>query len=131
MRVLPLIPLLLVVIGIGLVVRAVLDGGATAYLLVIFPVVAGTSGLFLLGVILIVVGMVLTPFTLLDSAPRAQETPSLASSPPAATTGGVILIGPVPILFGAWRNISSRRRWGLAILGAAVLAVVILAILFA
>ncbi|MFZ1024358.1 MAG: DUF131 domain-containing protein [Thermoplasmata archaeon] len=131
MRPLQLAPVFLLAAGIGLVVWAALHGGATAYLILVFPVLVGNSGLFLGGVFLIIVGMILIPFTLLTSEPRERGSVPSAGSRPSVSTGGVILIGPVPILFGAWKNVSPRQRWGLAILGVALLAVVLVVILFA
>lgn len=102
-----------------------------AYLVVIFPVPTGTSDLFLLGVVLIIVGLFVMPFTLFASEPREGGAVPPLNPPSSVTTGGVILIGPVPILFGAWKNISSRQRWALAILGTALLVAVLVVILFA
>jgi uncharacterized protein (TIGR00304 family) len=131
MRPLQLAPFALLAAGIGLVVWAALHGGATAYLIVVFPVIAGDSGLFLLGVLLIVVGLLMLPFALLASDLSEGKGRRTSPPPPSISTGGVILIGPVPILFGAWKNISSRQRWALAILGVALLALVLVVILIA
>lgn len=110
--------------GAGLVAFSLLQGGASVALLVIFPVVTGSSLTFLAGVILLFVGFFSMPFGLADrweddEPPTPSTTPALASRQVAG--GGFVLIGPVPILFGSWKGISSRARWALALVGAIVL----------
>ncbi len=124
-------PPLLLIGGIGLIVWAALHGGATAYLILIFPVLTGNSGAFLLGVALLIVGMLSIPFTRMEADEPEQSAGSRPAGAPRGTTGGVLLIGPLPILFGSWKNVSPRQRWGLAILGTALLVLVVLVILFA
>ena len=112
--------------GVALVAVSVLEGGANVALLVIVPVVSGSSLTFLLGVVLLVVGFLSLPFATAegwDEAPPAL--PSGGTGPPEAQSGvgGVVLLGPVPIVFGSWKGISRRTRWWLALAGAVLLTV--------
>ena len=112
--------------GVALVALSVVEGGANVALLVIVPVVSGSSLTFLLGVVLLVVGFLSLPFA---AAERwDEEPPALPSGGTASTEGqsglaGVVLLGPVPIVFGSWKGISRRTRWWLALVGAVLLTV--------
>jgi uncharacterized membrane protein len=120
------------VAGVALVALSVVEGGASVALIAIVPVITGSSVAFLLGVVLIVAGFFVLPFALWE---RADEEPSAlpagGSAPPptggGGGVGGVVLVGPVPIVFGSWKRISRRTRWWLALAGAVVLTVVIVA----
>lgn len=114
------------VAGVALVALSIVEGGASVALLVIVPVISGSSLTFLLGVVLLVVGFLSLPFALAEEWGGAP--PSLPSSGTAQTGGqggggGFILIGPVPIVFGSWKGISRRTRWWLAFVGAVLLTV--------
>ncbi|HYB79342.1 MAG TPA: DUF131 domain-containing protein [Thermoplasmata archaeon] len=119
------------VAGIVLVVLAVIRGGATVSLVLIVPVVSGDSVDFLLGVVLIIAGFVALLFAAVEGGPEGERTPTeavRASASGSSGAGGVVLIGPIPIVFGSWRGLSRRARWMLALVGAAVLIVVGLAL---
>ncbi|MGA7475996.1 MAG: DUF131 domain-containing protein [Thermoplasmata archaeon] len=114
------------VAGVALVALSVVEGGAKVALLVIVPVLSGSSLTFLLGVVLLVVGFLSLPFAI--AAEWGEELPSLPSSgtaPPERQSGvgGIVLVGPVPIVFGSWKGMSRRTRWWLALAGAVVLTV--------
>jgi uncharacterized protein (TIGR00304 family) len=116
--------------AIALIVLSVLEGGATVSLVIIFPVVSGSSPEFLLGVGLLMAGFVALLFAFAYDYAEPEtppSSPSGAASSVSGGTGGVVLIGPVPIVFGSWRGISRRSRWLLALVGAIVLIVVVLA----
>jgi uncharacterized membrane protein len=118
-------------IGAVLLVDALTTGGARLYLLVIVPVFTGTSLLFGVSVGLLVVGFLLLPLAFTSeepieagpgaATPRADESESGGS-------GGMVLIGPVPIFFGSWRrNPPISYRWAFLVgLVLAVLAVLLL-----
>ena len=95
------------------------------------PVALRWLGSFLLGVPLLILGMVTLPFTRMEADEPEQSADRDPAGAPRGTTGGVLLIGPLPILFGSWKNVSPRQRWGLAILGTALLVLVVLVILLA
>jgi len=118
------------VAGLALVVLAVLRGGATVSLILIVPVVSGTSVDFLVGVGLVIAGFAALFFAALKGGFEWEGSPAEATSPPgpgSSGAGGLVLIGPIPIVFGSWRGISRRARWLLALFGAALVIVVSLA----
>lgn len=123
LRLLPPIALLL---GFGLLVLAVMSGGAHVFLLLIVPVVTGASLTFYLGTVLVVLGFLSLP--LLASGEAAPPAPRHGAPPRAEGgwsdgAGGIVLLGPFPIFFGSWKSVSTRTRWLAALAGAILLAV--------
>jgi len=118
------------VAGVALVLTSVAGGGAHVSLLLFVPVVSGSSLLFLVGVLLLIVGFFSLPFSLsgVDVAPPAPTIGATTAS--SAGAGGFVLIGPVPIVFGGWKGISRRARWALALLGSALLIVALVGFAF-
>jgi uncharacterized membrane protein len=136
MRLLGLGALAAFVAGAALVADAVLHGRASLSLVVIVPVFSGSSAEFLLGVVLLVVGFLLLPLSLWEPSVSEPLLPPAAgpSVPPpsaGAAGGGVVLIGPVPIFFGAWKNVSRRVRLLAAVAGAVLLAILVVGFLVA
>jgi len=118
------------VAGIALVVLSVLRGGATVSLVLIVPVVSGSSLEFLVGVGLVIAGFAALFFAAFDGGIASEPLPADDGRAPSAGTGGaggVVLIGPIPIVFGSWRGLSRRGRWLLALVGVALVIVVWLA----
>lgn len=125
MRIRSWMPTLVMVIGICLIAGAVTTGEAEVSLFLVFPVISGTGWMFLAGVLMIVVSFILW-FVAVgagwrdsleehETRPRADRKPSY---------GGVILIGPIPVVFG-----SNRRIALIMLMLGVVLAVVVLALL--
>jgi len=119
-------------VGVTLVVVSVVQGGATVSLVLIIPVVSGSSATFVAGVALVIAGFVALLFAFSgtwpsEEAPLGPDAHGTSSGKASGGAGGFVLIGPVPILFGSWRGISRRDRWLLALVGAVVLIVVLLA----
>ena len=111
------VPLLLLLAGAVLIVDAVVRGAAHASLVLIVPVLTGSSGEFLLGVLLVFLGLLSVPFLLL-SIGGWEELPPSAGTPSSehSGAGGVILIGPVPIFFGEWAGLRRRAYlWWVAV----------------
>ena len=126
-----MLPLALFVSGLGLVAASVATGEAELSLLVVFPVVSGSGGLFLLGALLIAASFLIGFLWLLATAgqmPAPRNDGVAAPGEPAGggtKYGGVVLIGPVPIVFG------STRRMALAMLVVGIVtAVVLLGLVF-
>jgi uncharacterized protein (TIGR00304 family) len=125
---------MLLIGGASMVAASVATGEADLALVVIFPVVSGSGGLFLLGVALIVSGLLLG-FVLITmqqsetTGYRQKEGGSSDTGPRPVETGtrygGVVLLGPVPIAFGSDRSIAVA----MLVLGI-VVAVVSLALIF-
>jgi uncharacterized membrane protein len=120
----------LLLVGGGLVAYSVLNGTAHLYLLVVIPVVSGGSVGFLLGVLMLALGILLLPWSLLGPAEATTSEPRArgpAGSAPGETSGGVILVGPIPFFFGSWRG-PSRTRYLAAVAAGVVLLVVVVAL---
>ena len=116
--------------GLALVVLAIVRGDATVSLVLIVPVVSGSSVDFLLGVALVIAGFVALFWVAVAGGLEWDRVPAEATPAPesgSSGAGGLLLIGPVPIVFGSWRGISRRARWLLALLGADLVIVVWLA----
>ena len=127
MRAWALVPAALFVEGAGLVFAAVISGGATVGVALVVPFVVGRSLEFVLGVVLVLAGFLTLPLAF----PRSDVEGSEPGDAPAGSTGGggIVIVGPVPILFGSWRSVSARTRLLLAIVAAVIFALVVLAVL--
>jgi uncharacterized protein (TIGR00304 family) len=108
--------------GIGLVVEAVLRGQVSGAVVVVFPVFYSSSGLFAAGVALIFLAIVLAAFSSVSADSRSER-----SLPATTETGGFVLLGPVPIVFG---SVHPPVRW-LVVLGAVLSAVIVALALWA
>jgi len=131
-RVAVLWPVVLWSLGLATIVLAVRSGGASFGLLLIFPVVHGGSPWLALGSLLIFAGFVALGFVGSGGRAPGDTRPASSAGSPAAdatptTGGGVVLVGPIPILFGSWKgDPTAYRRW--AILGLVLTAVAVLAV---
>jgi uncharacterized membrane protein len=122
----------LLLAGAALVAHAVLSGNAHLYLLLVVPVVSGSSAEFFLGVLLLALGILLLPWSLLgttEEGPISSRSPAPAEGNPSGSSGGVILVGPIPFFFGSWRS-PSRARYLLAVGAGVVLLLVVVALFF-
>jgi uncharacterized protein (TIGR00304 family) len=129
------IPVSMFVAGLALIISAVATGEAEVSLFLIFPVFSGSSALFLLGTVLIVLSFIVGFLMLamgqleLQAAgtwPQTSRGQSAEPEPGKKRYGGVVLIGPVPIAFGSSRSIALF----MLVLGI-VVAIVLLGILAA
>ncbi len=142
MRALGVLPIVLLAAGAGLVALAVLTGGAAVGVVLIVPFVVGRSIDLGLGVLLLIVGFLTLPLVFLGSGAALEEEPDPrpSSGPRRGTagnsgggtavgseggSGGIIIVGPIPILFGSWRNVSPRTRTLIAAAAAAVFVAVV------
>ena len=106
------LPLVLLALGAALIVDAVLRGSAHAALILIVPVLTGGSLEFLVGVVLLFIGLLSLPLLSLASAMESEEEVEPSGGKPASTgSGGVVLIGPVPIFFGEWAGMRGKAYW--------------------
>ncbi len=128
MRATALVPVGLLVAGIALWADALARGNATVYLVVVLPVfVADRSFEPLVGSLLLLAGIFTLPLAFPGSPGEPPPRPAPSADPggrpapgPSGGFGGVILLGPIPIVFGSWRPLSRRARWGLALAGTAI-----------
>jgi uncharacterized protein (TIGR00304 family) len=119
--------------GMILIGAAVASGEAHLSLVVIFPIFSGTGGMFLLGVVFIILSLLLGfAFMTMGQLEMAeyQRTPAneafnlRRSAGKGTKYGGVVLIGPFPIAFG-----SSMKIAIIMLLVGIVVAIVALAII--
>jgi len=95
------------VAGLSTLALAVSRGEASVYLLLVIPAVVGTGPLAFLGILLVFVGLFLTSY--LWSArmpiPSGPDLERSAETHPAIPRprrwGGVIFLGPLPLVFGS------------------------------
>ncbi len=126
------LPVAVFLAGLAAIAYSVATGQASVSLVVIFPVFSGSSGLFMLGVLLIVLSFFVAFAMLATLAPSADpdqrtEAAGTTLEPTKRKTsyGGVVLIGPIPIAFGSDKNIAMA----MLVIGV-VLAVVLIVALF-
>ncbi|HYS71792.1 MAG TPA: DUF131 domain-containing protein [Thermoplasmata archaeon] len=135
MRRLSLLALACLIGGVALVAYGAANGQAQVYLVLIFPVVVGSGPIPLAGTALVMAGFVLgflsfagMPLPAGAPPPMRAESKSEAPPPaPAATKrfGGVVFLGPLPIVFGS----DARMSRYMLVLGIA-LTVLLLAFFF-
>ena len=112
----------LIVLGLVLVGAAVATGAAQFVLFVVFPVfVGGASALFLGGVLALFLGIFLLPLAFASGSIEVEGLAAPIAEGPATGSGGLILIGPVPIFLGAWKHPGRRTYWLVVAAGAALL----------
>ena len=140
MRHLRLFGLALLIAGVALIAASVATGQGQVYLLLFIPVYVGTSALGMLGILVVFLGVFLAS---LGSAWRGLPAPTVPASesvspdsvaPPATTVplaryGGVIMLGPIPIVFGSDARIA---KWmmvlGLILAGFVIASFLILSL---
>ncbi|MCJ2533406.1 MAG: DUF131 domain-containing protein [Candidatus Thermoplasmatota archaeon] len=120
-----------------LIAASVATGEAALSLVVIIPVISGTGGVFLLGMLLIVTGLVLG-FALVvmgqtgwedHQEPERTDESGLHQArreKREARYGGMVLIGPVPIAFGS----NMRIAIAMLVVGIIIAVVTLALILF-
>jgi uncharacterized protein (TIGR00304 family) len=111
-----------VVAGAVLTAVGIFQGSVVVTLIIIFPVLVSTGGIGALGMILLALGVVVLVFErFLDGPVSEEEGRGAETERTGGSTnfGGVVLIGPIPIIFG------SNPRTALM---AAAVAIIVLAI---
>jgi uncharacterized protein (TIGR00304 family) len=126
MKKLGLIPLLLLIFGIAFLVIGYLSGELESGLILIFPVLVGSGPFAFIGFMCIFLSILSIFFVIARYYNQPEEIDygiknSNNKSKPTMKEGGVILIGPIPIVFGS--------SWKIAIL-LLVIAMILFFILF-
>ncbi|HKZ63603.1 MAG TPA: DUF131 domain-containing protein [Thermoplasmata archaeon] len=132
MRILPLVAVTALIGGIALLAYSAATGEGQVSLFLIFPVFTGTGLVAFAGMLLITLGFFLGFLSLASRLVPASEKPSEPpTAPPAPSSvapakkfGGVVFLGPVPIVFGSDRRIST------AMLVLGIVLTVLLALFF-
>ncbi len=118
MRPIRLVGPALFVVGVGALVVAFLQNEATLSLFVIFPVVTATGGWAVLGILLMVAGFFLffitwpmgaasvSPPVEAGVSPPAAGAPPIAAQGPQRRWGGVVFVGPLPVVFGSDQKVT-------------------------
>ncbi len=125
MRASSILPVGLIAAGLGLVALALVQGGASVAIVLVVPVLYGRSLEFVAGALLFVAGLFTLPLAF-GAVVSVEDGPSVGDEPTASGgSGGVVLIGPVPIVWGSWKDVSTRTRVLLAAVGAALLVALV------
>lgn len=103
--------LLLILTGAGSLLYAVISGEAHVALLLIFPIIYGSGIYSLMGILILILGIFLLFLSPLESLDRRIVYPEnseneFVESERKTNFGGVIFIGPIPIVFGSDRNMA-------------------------
>ncbi len=111
MRLVRLLGPTLIVGGIVCLIAGFLQGEASLSLFVIFPVITATGGWSALGILLLIAGFFAFFFTwptwvVAEPAPASSQTtaPASGGAPPEPSSrrwGGVVFLGPIPVVFGS------------------------------
>lgn len=95
------------------IAAAVMGGEGDVSLFLIFPVFSGSSWLFILGTLLIVLSffvgfaMIVIGGTAADRSQLGSVEPNSPAPTRRKTTyGGVVLVGPIPIAFASSKNMA-------------------------
>lgn len=109
MRPTVLFALILFVVGISLTIVGLMTADSTVYLVLFIPVIQSNSALAILGILLLFLGLVLL-FANLASAGVVVDRSEDLSRPTVEERdrrfGGVVLVGPLPIVFGSSQRIA-------------------------
>jgi uncharacterized membrane protein len=122
------VPIVLLGAGAGLVLLALLEGGAHLALIVVIPVFFGGSLEFVLGVLLLVGGFVGLPLAFDGESVPTSGRGTTTGGSGSSGSGGLVLIGPIPIFIGRWKSVSGRARLAAALVGAAIVAIAVVTI---
>ena len=96
----------LLVAGVLTMALAVTQGQANIYLVLVIPVIVGTGPLAFVGILLVFAGFLLTfllwPSRFVEDLENRDALPtSPEAAAPARRWGGVLFLGPIPVIFGS------------------------------
>lgn len=128
-----------VVFFVGLIVLAVgfLENQATLSLFVIFPVVTATGPWSILGIVLLIAGVFLFFLSWASPAglPPAESSNAVPGPPPTTSVtgtprrwGGVVFLGPVPVVFGSDQKVTQWMLLVGVVLFVALLVLTVIAL---
>ncbi len=131
MNKLRLVGLVTLALSLLFLAASILTGGSQVALFLIFPVVLSHDLMGALGILLLFLSFVLL-FLSFSTGTVPEETAE--PHPPVQMNekrefGGVIFIGPIPIIFGSGKELL-RNRWFLATIAAIALIMLALTLVF-
>ena len=113
MRSLTALSIIAIIIGCAILAFSVASGEAEVGLFIIFPYVAAHGAISALGVGLVFLGVLLFFFSIVSSVSSYRREADFEGMERAAPKvkkesriGGVVMIGPVPIIFGSDKRIA-------------------------
>lgn len=135
MRRLSVVAIGLIALGVVLLAYTIYTGQASGYIFVVIPVFASSSPYALAGMLSLFAGIFLlfysvaSPITLEQPGARPSKAPQAGASATAPPTGGkkfggVVFLGPIPIVFGSDKKVA---KWMLLL---AIVLVILLIIAF-
>ena len=107
-----ILPVITFMIGISFITLSVLSGQAEFGLFLIFPMVIGGGLYLLLGVLFIIISFIL-PFIITFTETEEPHRGGYQVDKEKSETkyGGVIFIGPIPIVFGKDKSITTKMMY--------------------
>jgi uncharacterized protein (TIGR00304 family) len=122
-----------VVAGVLTMAIAVAQRQATVYLVLFIPVIVGTGPLGFLGIILVFAGFLLTfllwPARFAEDPGNRDALPtSREGAAPTRRWGGVLFLGPIPVIFGSDPRITRTMLLVGIVLFLALLALTVIAL---
>ena len=120
--------------GVFILAVAVVRGEGNVYLVLVIPVIVATGPLAFLGILLIFAGFLLTfwlwPFRSTVEPHGSEVGPTSPEGPPPARRwGGVLFLGPFPVVFGSDSRMTRTMLLVGALLFLALLVLTVLALL--
>ena len=135
MRTLTWVGLALLVLGVALIAWSLATGEGQLFLVLFIPVFTSGGVLGLAGIIALIAGVFLGMLSfagprLPAAGERPAQSPAQLPSPPGAVPapryGGVVMVGPIPLVFGSDARVT---KW-MMVLGIVLMALVVGAFVF-
>ncbi|MFW6141507.1 MAG: TIGR00304 family membrane protein [Candidatus Saliniplasma sp.] len=119
-----LLPLILFLIGMSLIILSVITGESQLALFLIFPVIYGAGVIMIVGILMIFLSFA-SLFFIIPFQDDTQSTEIQKES----NWGGIIFIGPIPIVMGKDRSVTKTMLY-IGLIIAVIMAVIYGLIIF-
>ncbi len=116
--------MILFLIGISLIILSVITGESKLALFIIFPVIYGAGFIMMIGIL-----MIFLSFASLFFIPSSQQGSKTTEIQRESKWGGIIFIGPIPIVIGKDRSITKTMLY-IGLIIAVIMAVIYAWIIF-
>jgi len=121
------IPVVVLLAGILLVIFSIIEGEAKIGLLFIVPIIYGTGVYLALGILLIFLSFIMFFLFLGPTVEGREIKRERTKTHKESSYGGVIFIGPIPIIFGKDKSMAKKMMY-LGLLIALILAAIYVAV---